>query len=108
MLQDNVEDNVASIATPIENLLQDFQEVFHNHDPHGIMVAIIKITQEFEHELVRLALDLLELVVLGFDFLEVDAFPEFLDKEHDTVAGLIEERKVLGEVAIVDLSARNH
>src|SRR5438270_6885344 len=78
MLQNDMEDNVADITAAVENLFQQFVEVLQYDHAHGAMIAIVEVAKQLQHQVVRVAFDLLELVVLRFDFFEVHPFAQFL------------------------------
>src|SRR6478672_1204876 len=63
MFQDNVEHDIAGIAAAIEHLLQNLVKVLQHHRLHCFMLAAIKVAQAFQHQLVRIAFDLLQLPV---------------------------------------------
>src|SRR5437762_13910787 len=97
MFQNDVEDDIANIAAAVEDLFQQFVEVLQNDYADGAMVPGIKVAKDFEHELVRLSLDLLEDIVLRLGFFEVHALSQLLYDGHHRLAGLLKHLHLRSE-----------
>ena len=71
MFQHDLEHDVPDIPAAIENLFEDLVEVLINDDVDDTMIAIIKLPETVEHELVAFAFDKLELIILSFDAFQI-------------------------------------
>src|ERR1041385_4328241 len=103
MFQHDVEDDVADVPAAVEDFFDQFVKVLQDDDVDGAVVAGVKSPQNFHHEFIRFAFDLLEGVVLGFDFLDVDALAKFFDEEQDGVGGLFQHAEVGGQLQVGDM-----
>src|SRR5436190_6108232 len=63
VFQDDVEHDIAGVATTVEHLLQNLVKVLQHDGLHCFVLAAIKVAQPFQHQLVRVAFDLLQLPV---------------------------------------------
>ncbi len=57
VLQGNLEDDLAGIATVVDRALEEFVDIFQNHDFFGVDVALVEIAQEADHQAVGVAFD---------------------------------------------------
>ena len=104
VLQDDVGDDVAGVATAVDNLFEQLVEVFQGEDLGGVMLAAEQILEDFEDETVGLGLDLLELAVdfLGLIELALADVAQELDQLHHALRGGVEEGDMPREVHVLD------
>src|SRR5712672_2448464 len=105
MFQNDVENNIADIAATIENFFEQFVEILENDYGHGAVIRIIEIPQNLEHDIVGLALDTLELIVLGFYAFQIDPLSQFLGQEYDGVSVLLEHAHLFREIQILHMGS---
>src|SRR6185503_4282230 len=87
VFKDDVKNDIAGVAATVEDLFQYLVKVFkHNYFDRG-MIAVIQLPQRFQHQLVRFAFNVLEFIVLHFDFFEIDPFAQFFDEQHHGIGG---------------------
>ena len=60
MLEDNVGDDVSGITTTVNDLLEQFIEIFHGHHLRGLIPPAVKILQDLQDQSVRLTFNALE------------------------------------------------
>jgi hypothetical protein len=63
MLQDHLQDDVSGVAAAVDDFLEKVVEIAQENDLLRVVVAVVKIVKQFELELVRVALDGLEVRV---------------------------------------------
>src|ERR1041385_1661708 len=103
MFQHDVEDDVADVPAAVEDFFDQFVKVLQDDDVDGAVVAGVKFAQDFNHEFVGFAFDLLQDVVLGFDFLDVDSFAELFDEEQHGVRGFFQHAEVQAQLQVGDV-----
>src|SRR5438045_9050967 len=60
MLQDYLQDDVAGVAAAVDDFFQKLIEIAQENDLLGLVVAVLKIVEQLELEVVRVAFDGLE------------------------------------------------
>src|SRR3989442_1430915 len=82
MFEHDLKHHVPDVPATVEDFFQQFVEVLQNDHAQRAVLAVVKLLERLEHELVRLAFDVLELVVLLFDFLQIHTVAKF-KKQND-------------------------
>src|SRR5688500_6865676 len=107
-LEDDVVNDVARVAAAIDDLFEQLVKVLHEDRLERLIFAAVKLLVEIEDQLVGLALDVLQLVVLLLHFLELMAVAKLLHHGLDGRGGLIEHGGVAAEVpALKELCAHD-
>src|SRR6202023_1408483 len=60
VFQDDLKDDVAGVAATVDHLLEQFVKVAQKDDVFGVVIALVKIAQKLELEIIGFAFDVLQ------------------------------------------------
>src|ERR1041385_798190 len=63
MFENDMENDIAGVAAAVEDLLDQFVEIFQDDDVDSTEIAVVKAAQRFDHQFVGFAFNMLEGVV---------------------------------------------
>src|SRR2546421_1053342 len=107
VLQDHLQNDVAGVAAAVDDFFQELVEVPQENDLLRVILAVVKIVEQFQLQLVRIAFDGLQSRVHLAGARDVGAFPQFLYHREDGFRGLIEQVQMFLETASVQVSGKN-
>ena len=107
VLQDDAHHDVAGVAAAVHGAFHQLVDFLLDDEFLGVVGAVVKFLDEVEHDLVGLALGVLEAVVGFADALDVGAAAELLDHEDDGVGGELEKLGLALEAGDGDLAGIN-
>src|SRR3954463_5543656 len=76
VFQHDLQDDVSRVAAAVDHLFEQLIDVAQKEDVLRVVIAVVKIAQEIELELVGVAFDRLETIVLLARARRVDAIAE--------------------------------
>src|SRR2546423_8068075 len=107
VLQDHLQNDVAGVAAAVDDFFQELIEIAQENDLLRVVIAVVKIVEQFQLQLVRIAFDGLQSGVHLAGARDVGAFPQFLYHREDGFRGLIEQVQMFLETAAVEIRREN-
>ena len=104
MAEHDLDNDVAGVAAAVHGALDDFVKLLKNDDFLGVIRAVIQLLEPLEHQLVGLALGVLQPVVGLADFFKIRTAAQILHHEDDRLGGQAEQ---LG-LSVKRLQMRHH
>ena len=91
-------DNVAHVAAAVHDLFNQFVKVANRDGCEGIVFAAIKVPQQFHHQLVRLAFDVLQAVIKFPGFFQFRHVTQLLDHVQHAVGRFVHHLGLPGKI----------
>src|SRR5207247_5175827 len=97
VLQNNLENHVAGIAATIDHFFEQVVKIAQKDDVLGVVIALVKIAQQLELEVVGFALDVLQFRVHLARGANVHSLAQLFHHREHSLGGLIEKLDLLGK-----------
>ena len=103
----DLKNDVPRVAAAIDHLLEQLVKIAQKDHVFGFVVGVIKIGQQLELQIVRLAFDGLQLVVHFPGGVDVGAFAQLLDHGQHRFGRLIEQLDLFTKAAAAEVLREN-
>src|SRR5947208_9381910 len=107
VFENDLHDDVAGVSTTVDHFFEQFVKIPQENDVLGRIIAMIKIAQQFQLKLVRIALDRLQTRVHFAGGVNVGSFAQLPHHRQHHLGRLIEQLDLPAKIVPVQIFRTN-